>query len=76
MRTGRDLLSRCFEGFAARQRVSERASWFSLLDLALVDAPSLCCDGDEFCAACAAETAPILTTAYPAGQPGLLRCAP
>jgi hypothetical protein len=56
-RSGKDLLTRWFSGLQTRNR----ASLFEMLDSALVDAPSLCCDSDGLCAACEAESAPWLT---------------
>ena len=53
------MLSRWFSTRHVRQRVS----LFERLDSALVDAPSLCCEGDRLCAACDAESAPWLTRA-------------
>jgi hypothetical protein len=57
MRSSKDLLSKWINSFHLRHRVS----LFALLDRALVDAPSLCCDSDLLCAACDAESAPWLT---------------
>jgi hypothetical protein len=57
MYSGKGLLSRWFTGLQLRNRVS----LFEMLDRALVDAPSLCCDADELCTACDAETAPWLS---------------
>lgn len=39
-----------------------RMSLLQLLDMALVDPPSLCCDDDGLCPACRADSAPELLT--------------
>ena len=59
MHSGKDLFTRWFSGLQIRNRVS----LFEMLDRALVDAPSLCCDTDELCAACGADSAPWLSAA-------------
>jgi hypothetical protein len=63
MRSGKDLLTRWISGLQLRNpRIpGPRPSLFAMLDRALVDAPSLCCDGDALCGGCEAETAPWLT---------------
>lgn len=58
MHSGKVLLSRWFSGLQLRNRVS----LFEMLDGALVDAPSLCCENDELCPACGADSAPWLTS--------------
>ena len=62
MRSGKDLLTRWISGLHLRNsRTGERVSLFAMLDRALVDAPSLCCDEDVLCDGCGAESAPWLT---------------
>jgi len=46
------------------------SSLLHALDVALIDPPSLCCDDDELCPACRAET---LTTAHFASRSSFTR---
>jgi hypothetical protein len=57
MRSSKDLLYKWIN----RLHLRDRVSLFAALDRALVDPPSLCCDGDALCAACDADSAPFLT---------------